>query len=127
MDRLSNLMYAAHAKVLNDIYFEINHNILDILCIISHILRTSSDVSVMSTTKKPPEPKTERFYRVAEKRVNNVLNSVRLLGQCSNTRLYEYTDDDVQRMFREIERELRNARQSFVAQERDRQFKFDSK
>ncbi len=78
----------------------------------------------MSATHRTTETKSDRFYRIAERRVNAVMNAVRLLGQCSNRRLYEYTDDDVQRMFREIERELRNARQSFVTQDRDRQFKF---
>ena len=78
----------------------------------------------MSPTKKTPEPKTGRFYRVAEKRTNNVLNALRLLGQCSNARLYEYTDEDIQRMFREIDRELRNARQSFVPHKQSKGFRF---
>lgn len=38
-----------------------------------------------------------------------MLNSFRLLSQCSNRRLYEYTEEEVRRMFREIERELRAA------------------
>ena len=78
----------------------------------------------MPKDSKSSEKKTERFYRVAERRVNNVLNALRLLGQCSNTRIYEYAEDDVRRMFREIEREVRNAKQSFVAEDQSRQFKF---
>ena len=70
------------------------------------------------------EQKSKRFYRVAERRVNNVLNSLRLLGQCANTQTYEYTDEDVRRMFREIERELRSAKQAFAADDQSRQFKF---
>lgn len=76
--------------------------------------------SVSGTTTQ----KAERFYRVAERRVNNVLNALRLLGQCSNTRTYEYSERDVQRMFREIERELRNAKQSFGTEDQAGQFKF---
>ena len=78
----------------------------------------------MVSAKKSPEQKTERFYRVAERRVNNILKALKLLGQCSNTRVYEYTDDDVQRMFRGIERELRNAKQSFAAEDQSKHFRF---
>ena len=73
---------------------------------------------------RPTKQKSDRFHRVAEKRINNVLNALRLLRQCSNTRIYEYTEQDVQRMFREIERELRSAKQSFAAEDQSRQFKF---
>ncbi len=78
----------------------------------------------MVGTQKATEQKSERFYRVAERRANNVLKALKLLGQCSNTRVYEYTDDDIQRMFREIERELRNAKQSFAAEDQSKQFRF---
>lgn len=79
----------------------------------------------MPGASRSVETKTERFYRVAERRVNSVLNSLRLLGQCSNERLYEYTEEDVQRMFREVERELRNAKQSFTAKDQSREFRFE--
>ena len=78
----------------------------------------------MVDTQRSTEQKVERFYRVAERRTNNVLKALKLLGQCSNTRVYEYTDDDVQRMFREIERELRNAKQSFATEDQSKQFRF---
>ncbi|MCY4447676.1 MAG: hypothetical protein OXE02_02365 [Chloroflexi bacterium] len=68
--------------------------------------------------------KAERFRRVAERRVNNVLEAVRLLSQCSNRRTYEYTDDDVRRMFREIDRELRAAKQSFSSVDKKKGFSF---
>jgi hypothetical protein len=78
----------------------------------------------MSTATKANDQKVERFRRVAARRVNNVLNAVRLLSQCSNRRLYEYSDEEVRRMFREIERELRAAKQSFSSQDKKKGFKF---
>lgn len=78
----------------------------------------------MDTAGNASDKKAERFRRVGERRVNSVLNALRLLGQCSNRRLYEYTDDEVRRMFREIERELRTAKQSFTSQDRKKGFKF---
>ena len=78
----------------------------------------------MVGSQKSTEQKSVRFYRVAERRANNVLKALKLLGQCSNARVYKYTDDDIQRMFREIERELRNAKQSFAAEDQSKQFRF---
>ena len=38
------------------------------------------------------ESKTDRFRRVAEARVNKIIKMIRLLGNCSGTGVYEYTD-----------------------------------
>ena len=78
----------------------------------------------MNTATSSGDQRAERFRRVAERRVNNVLDAVRLLGQCSNRRTYEYTDDDVRRMFREIDREIRAAKQSFMSQDKKKGFSF---
>lgn len=78
----------------------------------------------MSTAANPSDQRNERFRRVAERRVNNVLDAIRLLSQCSNRRTYEYTDDDVRRMFREIDRELRSAKQSFSSVDKKKGFSF---
>ena len=56
--------------------------------------------------------KTERFVRIAEKRTQRVLESLRLLGQCSNKISYEYTDEQVNKIFREIRRCFRETEQS---------------
>lgn len=53
------------------------------------------------------ETKRERFVRVAEARTNRILNDLRLLGNCSSKNNYEYTDDDVKKIFSAIERELK--------------------
>lgn len=41
------------------------------------------------------ESKTDRFRRVAEARVNKIIKMIRLLGNCSGTGVYEYTDEQV--------------------------------
>ena len=57
--------------------------------------------------------KTERFVKIAEKRTERVLDSLRLLGQCSNRRSYGYSDDQINKIFREIRRCLRETEQNF--------------
>jgi len=56
----------------------------------------------MSSTKE----KKERFRRVATARTNKIIDMIRLLGNCSNTGNYEYTDAQVQKIFAAIDKEL---------------------
>jgi len=67
--------------------------------------------------------KADRFVRIAEKRTQRVLESLRLLGQCSNRRSYEYTDEQVNKIFREIRHCLRETEQSFRATKSKRTFR----
>lgn len=73
-----------------------------------------------STNRKP---KAEAFKRVAEKRTRRVLDSLRLLEQCSNRRIYQYTDEEVDKIFREIRAAVRRAEQSYKNNRRNRNFK----
>lgn len=57
--------------------------------------------------------KAEAFKGIASKRTIRILDSLRLLGQCSNRRSYEYTDAQVQKIFREIHNALRDTEQRF--------------
>lgn len=57
---------------------------------------------VMATEQE----KAERFKRVAENRTNKIIDQIRLLGNCSNRSNYEYTEEDVKKIFAAIEVEL---------------------
>jgi len=68
--------------------------------------------------------KRERFIRVAETRVNRILDELEKLGRCANRRNYEYTDEDVKLIFREIRRKLDEIRSFFgAAQTNSRKFR----
>ena len=67
--------------------------------------------------------KADSFKKVAEKRTVRVLDSLRLLGQCANRRSYEYTDSQVNKIFREIRSALRDTEQRFKDGNRKTQFK----
>jgi hypothetical protein len=70
----------------------------------------------------------ERFTRLAEARVTNVLRSIRILGNLSNTSNYSYDDLQVQRIFKEVRDQLEAVEQKFKvgARKKDerREFKF---
>ncbi len=60
-----------------------------------------------------PETKHEAFLRLAEKRTRFVLNRIRILSHCSNPYAYEYTEDEVRKIFNAIDEELNVARAKF--------------
>lgn len=60
------------------------------------------------------ETRKERFRRVATRRTNDMLNRIRILGNCSNKSTYFYTEEDVQKIFSAIEKELRVTRARFA-------------
>lgn len=59
------------------------------------------------------ESKKEKFVRIAESRTNKIIEMIRLLGNCSNTRTYEYSKEDVKKIFTALEEELKLARSKF--------------
>lgn len=58
-------------------------------------------------------PKKERFMKIAEKRTNNIINTLRLLGNCSNKNNYEYTSEQVKQIFSAIDAELKSTKMKF--------------
>ena len=64
-------------------------------------------------------PKTEkrlRFEKVAGSRVQKILDTLQLLKNCSNRNNYEYSGADVEQMFSEISKALRDARSAYVGE-----------
>ena len=73
-------------------------------------LESRVDDEAVETTRKS---KRQRFLTVGEKRTVRVLRALRLLGNCGNRAAYEYTVDEVQKIFIAIQRELDRARDRF--------------
>ncbi len=64
--------------------------------------------------------KRERFQRLATKRTQKILDQLRLLGNCSNTSNYTYTDDEVKKIFTAIRKELDEQEARFVSDSKKR-------
>lgn len=60
------------------------------------------------------ETKREAFRRLASRRTEAVLERIRILANCANTQLYDYTDEEIDKIFKTINRELRLARAKFT-------------
>lgn len=61
--------------------------------------------------------KRERFTKVASNRVQNVLHYLNLLKNCANKGNYEYTQDDVDKMFNEISRVLKEVKTVYASEQ----------
>ena len=70
------------------------------------------------------ETKRERFVRLAEARTNKILDMLKLLGNCSSKSNYEYSDDDVKKIFNAIDREVKNAKAKFNGAESQKEDRF---
>lgn len=54
--------------------------------------------------------KRKRFTKVAGNRVQKIIDYLKLLQNCSNRRNYEYDEEDVNHMFEEINRMLKETK-----------------
>jgi hypothetical protein len=63
--------------------------------------------------KMKGETKEERFKRVVQKRVQNVLDSLRRLSQCSNKRMYAWNEDQLNKIWTAIDKELEGCKAGF--------------
>jgi len=62
---------------------------------------------------KEKETNRDRFIRLGTIRTNAVLKRLKVLGNCSNRSAYEYTEDDINKIFAEIEKTVRNIKAKF--------------
>ena len=76
-----------------------------------HLINTSS-----------METKKDRFKRLASHRTNEVLYRLKVLTNCSNRQLYEYDEKDVDKIFSEIEKKLKEAKAKFHFSKRGEKF-----
>lgn len=59
------------------------------------------------------ESRSERFKRIATRRTNNILHHTRLLGNLSNKSTYEYSEEEVNKIFSAIDSLLKVAKIKF--------------
>ena len=70
------------------------------------------------------DEKQAKFRKLAEKRVNNVIKNIQLIGNLSNTSAYSYTEEEVKKMFKTLKEEISVAEAKFKAKGKNNNFKF---
>ena len=61
----------------------------------------------------PDETTREKFIRLAETRTNKILDMIQLLGNLSSTSTYEYSQQDVEKIFGAIDVAAKEAKKRF--------------
>ena len=87
--------------------------------------KRKAEVKSKANTSKPKESKTERFLRLATKRVSSVLKSFRILGNCSSRHNYAYSSEQIDKMFEVLQVALNNTEAKFTpSKQEQKSFKF---
>lgn len=73
------------------------------------------------------ESDREKFVRLANSRVNKAIHSIRIIGNLSNRSNYSYTEDDIEKIFRALQEELKGCRKRFSRERSDSNDEFKIK
>lgn len=76
-------------------------------------------VSHMEENKREEDRKN--FVRLGNKRVNNALKYIRLVGNLSNTSNYAYKEEDVQKIFVTLENAVTECRKRFDNKKKEKE------
>ncbi len=63
-----------------------------------------------------------RFKRIATVRTNAVLEKLRILGNLSNRQMYSYSEEDINKIFSAINKQMKEVRAKFNSQ-KEKEFK----
>ena len=67
--------------------------------------------------------KKDRFKRLATKRTAEILKKLRILGNCANRSAYDYSEEEIAKIFSAIERAAKDARSKFYFSRQGDNFK----
>lgn len=70
----------------------------------------------------PTETRRQKFLRLATLRTNEVLSRLRILGNCANRQMYEYTEADIKKIFSAIDKQVQDMKGKFTIIE-EKEFK----
>lgn len=59
------------------------------------------------------ESKRRRFKRLATRRANEILYRLKVLSNCSNRSFYDYTEEDINKIFSAIEEQVKYVKAKF--------------
>lgn len=73
--------------------------------------------------EKISDNKRERFKRLAVYRTNEVLKRLRVLGNCANRSAYDYNEEEINKIFLEIDRAVKGTKAKFHFSKKNKEFK----
>ena len=73
--------------------------------------------------EKISQNKRERFKRLASSRTSEVLKRLKVLSNCANRSAYEYTEEDMAKIFSAIEKAVKESKSKFYFPNQKTNFK----
>lgn len=67
----------------------------------------------MSNSTDGKRDPREKFIELANKRVTKTIKDLRLVGNLSNRRIYQYTDEDAKKILKALQKEMDTLRVRF--------------
>ncbi len=64
--------------------------------------------------------KQQNFKRIAENRINKIIDLISKLHNLSNSSFYEYTDEQIDKMFDTLQKELDRQKEEFKKKGKNR-------
>ncbi|TKW61389.1 MAG: hypothetical protein DI628_01825 [Blastochloris viridis] len=68
--------------------------------------------------------KRKKFIELAENRVNKALKDIQLIGNLSNKGAYDFTDEDLRKIIKALDREMASLKERFKIGQRVDEKKF---
>ena len=93
-----------------------NINSVYLHCDALEVLQYIDKYNILIIGKMADSTKRSRFTKVASTRVSKILNYLTLLQNCANRNNYEYSESDVDQMFSEISKALKDSRAAYVSE-----------
>ncbi len=69
--------------------------------------------------------KREKFVELANKRVTSAIDKLRLIGNLSDKRYYEFNDKDTKQIFDALSKELNSIKTKFISNSKVREKEFN--
>lgn len=80
---------------------------------VSYVKKQKENKNMNEQKLNIPDEKAENFIRLANKRTNKILEDIDILTNLSNRNQYNYTDEQVDKIFSAIEDSLKFAKENF--------------
>lgn len=69
------------------------------------------------------ETKRDKFVRLAEKRMDNIIKGIELMGNLSNKNNYDYTEEDLNKIIRTLKKAVSDLEHTYNATNGTKKFK----
>jgi hypothetical protein len=79
---------------------------------------TKNTIIIFDAEDSKMDGKQENFKRIAENRVNKIIDMIDSLENLTNTSYYEYSDEQVDAIFSAIDAELKKTRGKFSSKKK---------